>query len=426
MGASPAHRTSAKAHTRWRLWASLAVMTCIAGVGVALALYRLPLGPSVPPPNPTHTLRGALHLTPLPSAGPSRLDELMREARLAQLDFIAPTETNREPIAWEPPAGEGLLLLPSVAYDLPTGTALLLGDDARRSPGVFQKDPSLALARRLKHQELGLLVLGAASSWERGWDLRQVLPSFRAEGRPRLVDAAPSLGVEFLNVGTEHENEAQPPWLPVLWGRFAWLFNPRYGALSFYDRPDEALQLWDQLNADRPELVVGLCGLDARANLGEDDALALQTAVTYVVLSSPPPQDGPARLTMIEAALRQGRSYCALDLLARADGLRVEVASPHHARRWTMGDSLPMAEGLVLAVSSPSVEGVPQRISVFRDGELQQLRTGSQIQVNISKPGTWRVEVDLGVPNPLGAAPKWTTWIYANPIKVQPPQDNAP
>lgn len=383
-------------------------------MAISLWRYELPLGP-VTPPAGARWLHGVWHAPEGDLQGRQRGDPLLQEAAAQRLDFVVLVAEGRELAAGESGLRRGLVVIPATSYALEGGEVVLIGPDAQRAPGERLEDAPRALQARIEGKQVDLGVIARPTAATRGWDLRQLLPSLRHAGHPRPLDPLPRLGVEILNAGDQHENEYVSLHLPVLWGAWAWLFSERYAILSFYDRPDEALTLWDAINADRGEVAPGFCAVDARALLGERDDLALSTFGTWIPLSAPAPADPRERQRLIEAALRAGRFYCAVDLLAPAPGLLVEVVG--EGVQAGMGDQVALAEGLWLKARAPSVAGRKTRLSAFRDGQQEGLRVGDTLEIEIHRPGAWRVEVDLLVPHPL-LGESWQTWIYSNPIKI--------
>lgn len=409
----------------WKLWVipSLPLLV-LAWLSLSLLLMDLPLGPPLPAAQ-GHWLHGAFHVPAQDLQGRQRIPEMLRAAHGLGLDFVVLVSQGYELSPDEAGVRQELVVIPGVRYDMGKGHLLFFGPDAQRSPGQRPQDAAARVHEMLKASSLDMGVLVAPTSSQEGWSPRQVLPTLKKEGQPQMVEALPRLGLEILSANAQHENEYVSWHLPVIWGAWAWLFNERYAALSFYDRPDETLPLWDKLNQSRQDLVVGFCSVEARHKLGQHNELALSTFGTWVYFEEAPPEDPLERQHAVTQALRDGRFHCGVDLLAPSAGFGMRWVAPGGGRA-TMGDRVTWEPGARLLLQAPVIEGTKVRISVFRDGQQVALRSGHQMEVEVDKPGTWRAEVDLEAPSPGGGA-SWQTWIYGNPIKVlDAPQTDEP
>jgi hypothetical protein len=193
----------------------------------------------------------------------------------------------------------------------------------------------------------------------------------------------------------------------------------------FYERPEDNLRKWDEINAAGRQRAYAFAGNDAHANVG----LALQEQTgekildikldpyersfrvvrNHVLLERGTPLDTESLL----AALRTGHSFIAFDLFGDAGGFRFTADSG--ADRRIMGDEiqLPALGKVTLAVSAP----VRCRTVFFRDGEvLQEVKDSSRAELSVDRKGVYRVELYL---DQLGSLLTGKPWIISNPIFVR-------
>lgn len=357
---------------------------------LAVALYRLPF--AQPPFSPHQTLRGVFHLQ-------GNLQNVHQTAQKEKLDFLV----HASPHNPGPPPTAGPITIPASLHQTEDGDLILMGEDAHYGASETEI---------MKRASMGTLVRPA--SWSRGWNKRALSSLLRTKTkRHPLLHSFPSLGMEILNGGTEPENESVPPYLPLLWGAWAKLFNPSYALLSFYDRPVEALELWDKANLNRDEVIPGFCAADLREEI-DDLSLRQKLFGTYVVIPGALPNDRESTASYIQEALQKGRTYCAVDLLAHAHGFSFEIAAPGRPSLLP-GDNASYQNNLQLKIQAPTIPGLKTRLSILHNGQVETLRAGSELSQTLKAPGVYRVEVDILVPKP-GFGEEWTTWIYSNPI----------
>ena len=159
----------------------------------------------------------------------------------------------------------------------------------------------------------------------------------------------------------------------------------------FIDHPPARnLRRWDELNAKRRVVAIG--GLDAHQigiRVGPFVPLRLmsykrsfQTLRTHVWVEGEPSRES------VFAALREGRSYIAMDALAPARGFRFE------------------RDGDGLRVEVPR----EARLRLLRDGTEVASTTGRALEHALGEPGVYRAEAYLH------AHGRERTWILSNPI----------
>jgi len=105
-------------------------------------------------------------------------------------------------------------------------------------------------------------------------------------------------------------------------------------------------------------------------------------------------------------ALEAGRAFVAFDWLADSTGFDFVALSGEH--RYEMGSRLMLSKGLKLQGRAP----LPGKWKLLRDGHVVLESSGRKLEVAVSEPGNYRVEVWLQI------AGEDMIWILSNPIYV--------
>jgi hypothetical protein len=109
----------------------------------------------------------------------------------------------------------------------------------------------------------------------------------------------------------------------------------------------------------------------------------------------------------VREALEAGRAFVAFDWLADATGFDFALRSG--SRRHEMGSRCPFEDGLRVQGRAP----LPGRWKLLRDGKVVSETTGRALDVPVTEPGNYRVEVWLRV------AGEEMIWILSNPVYVR-------
>jgi hypothetical protein len=197
--------------------------------------------------------------------------------------------------------------------------------------------------------------------------------------------------------------------------------NDQLAMVRLARTPEQNFAKWDQLLAQRP--VVGMCGSDvhAKTKLGPHYFLrfpgyvaSLEVAREHVLLG---PNAANASGTDILDALRDGRSFCALDALYPSSGFTFRVSSGVAAAG--PGEFVKWAGAGRINISVPS--GAPQPlIKVIRDGHEIVDKEAWTVDEPVPGPGRYRVEVYLRQPGVTGWR-RWTLWAFTNPVYIDDP-----
>ncbi len=369
----------------------------MAGALGALALLRVALWrPLVvsgeAPPDGYTRVSGVVHVHTTLSDGGGTPDEAIASAQKAGLGFLALTDHNNlDAKAVEGYHGSVLVL---VGSELSTTAGHLLG--------LGITDPVYRFSGGARDGLEDIRDLGGAAFAAHPTSPRE---DFRWSG----WDLPGPWGLELLN-GDSEWRRASWGWLGRLGGLY--LLNPRYALLSGLTTPTEALARWDGLLARRD--VAGIVGADAHSRVPLTQKRALRfpsyeslfaLARNHVVLSSPLGRDAARDGAAIVEALRNGRSYIALDALAEADV--VSFTAESEGRIWTMGATVPMGPDIRLRVRGRMPQDT--RLTLLHDGQ-RLAESPAPLTAKVPGPGVYRVEARV---------PGWDVpWVITNPIYV--------
>ncbi len=336
---------------------------------------------------------GVVHVHTTLSDGGGSHEDVIAAARNAGLDFVAITDHNNvDAISYEG-YHDGPFVL--VGSEVSTTAGHVLGIGLESDPGFrFSGDAVDAL---VDIRDLGGIPFAAHPfsprddlAWS-GWDL----PG--------------PWGIEILN-GDSEWRKAGPR---ILLTMALYQLNARYALLRTLSSPRETLERWDAMLKERG--VVGIYGADAHGRLPVTDRWWLSfpsyeavfsLARNHLLLEEPlSGEETPDRAALLDA-IRKGRLYVGFDAVAPADGFYFIVES-EAGERWTMGESLPLQDGL----RARSGGRVPRdaRIRLLRDGRLAA-ESLEALDVPLPGAGVYRVEVfveSFQVP-----------WVISNPIAV--------
>jgi hypothetical protein len=210
----------------------------------------------------------------------------------------------------------------------------------------------------------------------------------------------------------------------VLRGLLYYPFNTPAAYLQLYQRPEETLEMWDELNVRRH--FVGIYAPDLHQSIHlwgnykirfpkTEDILPI--AHDHVVLRTPFTGDFIKDKGMLYDAIKRGNVFVAIDSLQDATGFFFSAEQGDKAA-W-MGDQLPSGDKTKFLVTLPSRIGLKNIIiNVYHNGQRVQSGTGPAFSFEEHLPGAYRIEVECDIPTFWGFTKK-VTWIYSNPIYLR-------
>jgi hypothetical protein len=348
-----------------------AVLGALLAAWVGFGLFTLGRRAPRPPPPPGE-MRGAWHVHTTRSDGRGELDEVVRAAREAGLQFIVVADHN----VLAPGDGgwrDGVLVVPATEISAPYGHVVGLGLPREVTKEERQRD-TLGTVGRLG----GEAVLAHPfhpgrpfTRWSRDdWSGMEVISNDSFWGLVRRDQAWWRAGQALLV-------------LP---------FDPGRSMLAFYQDPTRELARFDAAAARRR--VALLCASDAhgwptyRADF-EPFSMHVPVAATG---------DGAADAAAVRKALLDGSAWCALDAVAPSSGVRLSVG--------------PAGDRIELVATAPGK--VRPSWFLFRDG--------APVGVMASASGGW--SWSCGGPCPSGAyrvegRRDGAPWLFTNPVWIE-------
>lgn len=346
---------------------------------------------------------GAIHTHTLASDGGGTVADIAVAAARAGLDFVAITDHNR----WGAPASfyeQNVLMLLGEEARVPAGHMLVLGGE----------DPALRQERRATSEAAGT---PPARSVPEGLGLRIAAHPEGPSTPWRAWEEGELDALEIWNWDTDLRNDGLLEW-PAALLTLPW--KPTAAFLRLVDRPDATLARWDSLLASG-RVLTGVCALDAHANVelgplrlafpAYEDLFSL--ARQHVLLPEAPPGNPREDAALVIRALREGRSYCAIDAVADGSGLTVEG---HNGTTTVgLGGMLPLGEHTTISADFPRDPSSAEFVLYHNGAEVERVRGPRFTSQPLRSPGAYRLEV---VVHRRGRV---LPWIFTNPIWVSDP-----
>jgi len=359
----------------------------IAAVALVALVAMMPPGARQLPPSAAGAqapVRGAIHIHTNRSDGTGTVDDVLRAAAAAGLQFVIVTDHGDGTRAPDlPDYRNGVLYIDAMEISTTDGHLLALGIPKTPYPLGGEARDVIEDVHRLG----GLAIAAHPGS---------------AKPELQWKDwTAPIDGLEWLNADSEWRDERAWTLARAL---LTYPFRAPQALALLLDRPASVLRRWDELSQQRR--VFGIAAADAHArvgvrSLGEpyDSAGSLHfpsyvtslrefsNTLPGVRLTGSANADARAVLT----ALRSGSVYSTVDALAGPAALRVDRSANH----------------IQVVAQAPA----DARITLVKNGTAVGSAAGTQLDED-AEPGVYRIEVAL--PNAPGDPP--VPWMVSNPI----------
>jgi hypothetical protein len=348
------------------------------------------------------TIAGAFHVHSTRSDGVGDREAIAAAAARAGLRFVAITDHGDATRPPDPPAYiHGVLCLDGVEVSTNGGHYVAL--DMPPAPYPLGGEAS-AVAEDVRR----LGGFGVAAHPD------SAKPSLRWTDWTVPID-----GVEWLNLDSEWRDEANRK---LARAAFDYLVRRAAALATVLDRPVDTLEHWDAMTRRAP--VVGLAGHDAHGGWSQRQedggrrgvpgmpsyeasfrTFAIRAMVDEELSGS---ADRDARLVL--RALRSGRVFTAIDAIAGPAW--VEFRGTNATGTADMGQQLQFAADTQLVFRSTlPPEGTTR---VLKNGQAIVESGSSELQMALTEPGTYRVEVSAA--RAPGTPP--VPWLMTNPIYV--------
>jgi hypothetical protein len=175
--------------------------------------------------------------------------------------------------------------------------------------------------------------------------------------------------------------------------------------------PRQALDIWDAIGKERPVVAIGTLDIHAARIPGLiyprilPYSFVFRTIRTHVLLDEPLPRDEPAHVAaQVYRAIGAGRCFFAHDGFGDSTGFQF-TAQRHGTVVATMGDAIPLQPDLRLYAVLPE----PAHVCLLRDGAVIMESHGKRVAYSAAVPGVYRVEVRRDS----------RPWIFSNAIYVR-------
>jgi hypothetical protein len=231
-------------------------------------------------------------------------------------------------------------------------------------------------------------------------------------------------GIEVINLKSVWQRAWASSKASFIWSLFMYPFNSQLALVRLYEEPQDEIQLWDRLNAQRKTW--GFVGSDASAKTGAPDNLAIKfpsyqvsfgLVSNHVLLRSELTGEYERDRRKIFDALNQGQFYMALDILGNTKGFNTYLLDGD--KTFPMGSQVKYAPGLKISAHLPQKPQVPFEVVFLKDGERIMSSDSADTELDIHAPGVYRVQVRVIPTLPLPDGRRWISWIYSNPFFVR-------
>jgi hypothetical protein len=230
-------------------------------------------------------------------------------------------------------------------------------------------------------------------------------------------------GIEILNPKSISKRGWSTSKINVLWSLFCYPFNPNLAFLRLFQEPQEETALWDKVLSERQ--VWGFAGADASARAIPFASYLMkfpsyqksfEIATNHVLLQDELNGNFQKDKIKILEAFRKGQFYFSLDLLGDPKGFVSYIQGKEKIH--PMGSKLKFRRHLILKTRLPAEPRDFYEIVVFKNGEREAVSNQTTLNYEISSPGVYRVVVRVSAFLPIPDGKKWITWIYTNPFII--------
>lgn len=344
---------------------------------------------------------GHIHLHSTYSDGVATIEEVVRIASQAGLDFIIPTEHNVLITGLDGWYGSTLLLMGEEVHDEQRDpqSSHYLALNIEEDVAPYAQDPQAVINAVDAQGGFGFLA----------HPIEYDSPPFVSESNLswRNWQVSGYTGIELWNYMSEFKSR-----LPNKAAAILFCYFPRLAMMGPY--PD-TLARWDELLQERKTAAIG--GSDAHGNTYRLGPLSravqpydylFRTINTHILSQEAFNGQLAHDKRVVYDALREGRCFVAYDLLGNPHGFRFAAKSSDATV--IMGQEIALQQGEVsLEVHSPQRAD----IRLLRNGQIVARRSGKSLRWKTSEKGVYRVEAYRSF------LLRKRSWVFTNPIYVR-------
>jgi hypothetical protein len=232
-------------------------------------------------------------------------------------------------------------------------------------------------------------------------------------------------GLEVINIKSMSAQAWQLSKASVLWSALIYPFNQGFALARLFLEPTEELNLFDRTLQQHKMIAFAGAEASARAFPLANYLVRFpsyqrnfEIVSNHVLLTSELTGNFSSDRSKIFGALKKGQFYIAFDALGDPKGFVTVLEE--NGRAAMMGSKTKLGKNLNLKVRLPGVPKYFYEIVVYRNGERYRTYNEPEIEMPVTEPGAYRVQVRVAISMPLPDANRWITWIYANPFFVHP------
>ena len=231
-------------------------------------------------------------------------------------------------------------------------------------------------------------------------------------------------GFELINLKSLSHRAFEISKLSPLWSLFIYPFNSALSFIRLFNEPTDELNLFD--SAQEYGHFFGYSGAEASARaFPVTDFLikfpsyqkTFEIFTNHVVLKSELTGNVKSDKAKILLALKNGNFYLAFDMLGDPKGFRCLMED--RSKTYLIGSKVKFNKNLRIKIGLPQKPNYFFETVVYRNGSRYETINEPSTEIEITKPGTYRIQVRVSPYFPLPDATKWITWIYTNPFFVQ-------
>ncbi len=209
-----------------------------------------------------------------------------------------------------------------------------------------------------------------------------------------------------------------------IWSLFTFPFNPSISLLRLIREPKKELQLWDELNKETK--TIGFLGNETTARIFKFLGInftflsyekSFSFASNHILLASELTGHAGTDRKKIFDSLEKGQFYLAFDSLGSSQGFASYIECDGDTR-YLMGAKV-NGKNCKLKVDLPKNLIVPRSVEYYRDGEVFFISNSVSSEIELEKPGVYRVVVRIQPRLPVPDTKRWYGWIYSNPFYLE-------
>ncbi len=347
------------------------------------------------------------------SLGSSSYSQIIASARTAGLDFIFFTDLNLFDIPYTNEGYHGNTLVFTGGKYSYLDSRLIFYSNRGDDLGTTLGDSQIRLADYLSQKKFfnkdTLLVLAHPHKLGFTW----------SGEIPIGMD-----GLELVNLKGISTRAWEKSKLSVFWSFLMYPFNAKLALVRLFNEPTEEIALFDGVSSKFHFNLFAGAEASARAIPIANYLIkfpsyqkSFEIFSNHVLLKSELTGQVASDKQKIFQALKNGNFYIAFDLLGDTKGFQATIEDKN--KTYLMGSNIKFNKNLILRAEVPVEPSDFYEIVVYRNGLRYATGNSSNINLQITEPGVYRIQVRVSPFLPIPDGKKWLTWIYTNPFYVE-------